>query len=151
MLLNDPNPLRIVNLAMVRAVHYVQCVDRGASLRVNSGKRHQDIFAIEAAEDIVKQTDPVRGLKFNERISWMRLVVDCDTSRKFNSHRGARARALRFFDGWREVKALVLKCSAQRLLYKLEIARTGNGLRFRVAHAENTKHRVIAARENIGA
>src|SRR6476469_9319919 len=151
MLLNDPNPLRIVNLAMVRAVHYVQCVERGASLRVTSGKRHQDICAIEAAEDVVKQTDPVRGLKFNERISWVRLVIDCYASRKFNSHRGARARALRFFDGWDKVKALILARPAQRLLDKLEIAWVGNGLRFRIAHAENAEHRIISARENIGA
>src|SRR6266568_3442688 len=137
MLLNGPNPLRIGDLGMARAVHHVECVDRRASLCVNSRKRHQDIFAIEAAEDVVKQTDPVRGLKLNERVSRMRLVVDRDASRKFNSHRGATARALRFFNGWDEVEALVLECSAQRLLYKLEIAQVENGLRFRVAHAEN--------------
>ena len=151
MLLNDPNPLRISDLGMAGAVHHVECVDRRASLCVNSRKRHQDIFAIEAAEDIVKQTDAVRGLKLNQRVSRMRFVVDRDASRKFNSHRGATARALRFFDGWDEVKALVLECSAQRLLYKLEIARIGSRLRFCVADAENAKHRVIAARKNIGA
>lgn len=151
MLLNDPNPLRIGDLGMAGPVHHVQCVDRRASLGVNSRKRYQDIFAIEAAEDIVKQTDAVRGLKLNERVSGMRLVVDRDASGKFNSRCSATARALRFFDGWDKVKALVLERPAQRLLYKLEIAWVGNGLRFRIAHAENAKHCVISARENIGA
>src|SRR6476620_7505443 len=151
MLLNDPNPLRIGNLGMARAVHHVQFVDRRASLGVNSRKRYYDIFAIQAAKDIVKQTDPVGGLKFDERVSRMRVVVDCDSSRKFNSHRGARARALRFFDGWCEVKALALECAAQSLLDKLEIARAGNRLRFRVAYPKNAKRCVISTRENIGA
>jgi len=151
MLLDDPNPLRIGDLGMARAVHHVQCVDRRASLGVNSRKRYYDIFAIEAAKDIVKQTDAIRGLKLHERVSWMRLVVDRDASRKFNSHTGARARALRFFNGWDEIKALVLESPAQRLLYKLKIAPIRNGLRFRIAHAENAQHHVIAARENIGA
>src|SRR6266700_1000777 len=136
---------------MAGAVYHVECVDRRACLCVNSRKRYQDIFAIEAAYDIVKQTDAVRGLKLNERVSRMRLVVDRDASRKFNSHRGATARALRFFDGWDKVEALVLECSAQRLLHKFEIARIGNRLRFCIADAENAKRRVIAARENIGA
>ena len=149
MLLNDPDPLRIGDLGMAGAVHYVQCVDRRASLGVNPRKRHQNIFAVEAAEDIVKQTDAIRGLKLNERVSRMRLVVDCDASRKFNSHGGASARALRFFDGWNEIKAFVLECPAQCLLHELEIAWVRNWLRFRVAHAENAEHRVIAARENI--
>src|SRR6266480_4750739 len=137
MLLNDPNPLRIGDLGMAGAVHHIECVDRRASLGVNSRKRYQDIFAIKAAEDIVKQTNAIRGLKLNERVGRMRFVVDRDASGKFNSHRGATARALRFFDGWDEVKAFVLECSAQRLLYKLEIAEVGNGVRFRVAHAKN--------------
>ena len=145
MLLNDPNPLGIGDLGMAGAVHHVQCIDRRASLCINSRKRHQDIFAIEAAEDIIKQTDAVRGLKLNQRISRMRLVVDRDAGREFNSHSGATARALRLFDGCSEVKALVRECPSQRLLYKLEIARIGNGLRFRVAYAKNAKHRAIAA------
>ena len=136
---------------MAGAVHHVQCVDRRASLGVNSRKRHQNIFAIETAQHIIKQTDPVRGLKLNERVSRMRFVVDRDASRKVNSHRGTMARALRFFDRWNKVEALVLECSTQCLFYKFEIARVRNGLRSCVAHAENAKHCVIAARENIGA
>src|SRR6478609_6799443 len=97
MLLNDANPLRISDLGVAGAVHNVKCIDCCTRLRVNSIKRYDDIFAVEAAEDIVKQTDAVRGLKLNERVSGMGLVVDCDASRKFNSHRGAAARALRFF------------------------------------------------------
>src|SRR5205814_3599007 len=151
MLLNDPNPLRIGDLGMAGAVHNVECVDRRASLGINSRKRHQNIFAIEAAKYIVKQTDAVGCLKLNERVSRMRFVVDRDASRKFNSNSGAAVRALRFLDRREEVEELVLECSAQCLFYKLEIARVGNGLRFRVAHAENAKRRVIAARKNIGA
>src|SRR5262249_32940098 len=116
MLLNDPNPLRIGDLGMAGAVHHVQCVDRRACLGVNSRKRYQDIFAIEAAEDVVKEADTVRGLNLNKRVSRMRLVVDRDASRKFNSYSGVTARALRFFDGWDEVKTLVLECSAQCFL-----------------------------------
>src|SRR5512132_622926 len=112
MLLNDPDPLRIGDLGMAGAVHHIERVDRRASLCVNSRKRHQNIFAIKTTQHIIKQTDPVRGLKLNERVSRMRLVVDRDASRKFNSDRGATARALRFFDRWDEVKALVLECSA---------------------------------------
>src|SRR4029077_4991965 len=151
MLLNDPYSLRIGDLGMAGAVHHVQCVDRRASLGINSRKRHQNIFAIEATQHIIKQTDPVRGLKLNERVRRLRFIIERDASRKFNSHRSRTARALRFFDGWGEVKALVLECSAQRLLYKLEIAPVGNGLRFCVAYAENAKHRVIAAWKNVGA
>src|SRR4029453_5626782 len=136
---------------MAGAVYHVECVDRRASLGVNSRKRHQNIFAIEATQHIIKQTDPVRGLKLNERVRRMRFIVECDTSRKFNSHRSRTARALRFFDWWAEVEGLGLEGSAQRLLYKLEIAQVGNGLRFRVAHAENASHCVIAARKNVGA
>src|SRR4030095_13063663 len=150
-LLNDPDPLRVGDLRMAGAIHHVQCVDRRASLGVNSRKSHQNIFALETAQHIIKQTDPVRGLNLNERVSRMRFVVDRDASRKVNSHRGTMARVLRFFDRWNEVEALVLECSAQRLFYKLEIARVGNGLRFCVTHAENAKHRVIAAGKNIGA
>src|ERR1043166_8825626 len=54
----------------------------------------------------------------------MRFVVDCDASWKFNSHCGARARTLRLLDGWDEVEALVLECSAQRLLYTRKIPST---------------------------
>src|SRR6266513_1955467 len=151
MLLNDPNPLRIGDLGMAGAVHHVECVDRRASLGINSRKRHQNIFAIEAAKYIVKQTDAVRCLKLNERVSRMRFVVDRDASRKFNSRRGATARALRFLDRWDEVEALILECSAQRLLDKRKITNVRNGLRFRVAHAKNAKHRVIAPRKNISA
>src|SRR5437762_7414978 len=129
MLLNDPNPLRIGDLGMAGAVHHIECVDRRASLGINSRKRHQNIFAIEAAQYIVKQTDAVRCLKLNERVSRMRFVVDRDASWKFNSYRGTTARALRFFDRWDEIEALVLECSAQRLLDKLKIARVGNRLR----------------------
>src|ERR687891_263724 len=109
MLLKDPDPLGIGDLRMGGTVHRIECVDRRASLGVNSRKRHQDIFAIETAKDIVKQTDAVRGLKLNERVRWMRLVVDRDASWKFDSHRGATGRALRFFDGWDEIEALVLE------------------------------------------
>ena len=115
-LLNNPDTLRIGDLGMAGAVHHVQCVDRRACLGINSRKRHQDIFAIEAAQHIVKQTNTVRGLKLNERVSRMRFVVDRDASRKFNSLCGATARALRFFDRWEEVEALVFECSAQCLL-----------------------------------
>src|SRR4029079_9106830 len=151
MLLNDANPLRIGDLRVAGGVDHVQRVDGCARLRVNSIKRYYDIFAVEAAEDIVKQTDAVWRLKLNERVSRMRLVVDCNARRKFNSYCGTTARAFRFFDGRCEVKALVLEGSAQRLLDKLKIAPIGNGLRFRIGHAENAKHRVIAARENVGA
>ena len=112
MLLKDPDPMQISDLGMGGAVHHVECVDRRASLGVNSRKRHQDIFAIETAQYIIKQTDSVWRLKLHECVSRMRFVVDGDASWKFNSHRGTTARALRFFDGWDEVEALVLECSA---------------------------------------
>ncbi len=81
----------------------------------------------------------------------MRLVVDGDASWKFNSHRGPTTRPLRLFDRWQEIKALVLKCSAQRLRYKFKIALVGNGLRSRVAYTKNPKRGVVAARKNVGA
>src|SRR4051812_39781072 len=121
---------------MARPVHHVQRVDGCASLRVNSIKRYYNVFAVEAAEHIVKQTDAVRRLKLDERVSRMGLVVDCNARRKFNSYCGTTARAFRFFDRRCEVKALVLEGSAQRLLDKLKIAPIGNGLRFCIGHAE---------------
>src|SRR3954452_14494453 len=117
MLLNDPNPLRIGDLGMAGAVHNVECVDRRTSLGLNSRKRHQNIFEIEAAKYIVKQSDAVRCLKLNERVSQMRFVVDRDASRKFNSHSGAAAQAPRFFNGWEQVEALVLESVSQCLSY----------------------------------
>src|SRR6187551_3136653 len=132
---------------MAGAVHDVECVDRRAGLGINSRKPHKYIFAVEAAEHIVKQTDAVRGLKLDERVSRKRFVVDRDARWKLDSDCGATARALRFFDGWIEVEVLVLKRLAQGLLDKFEIAGVGNRLRFRVAHAENAKHRVVATRK----
>src|SRR5215510_8364667 len=151
MLLNDSDPLRIGDLRMAGVIHHVQCIDRRASLGVNSKKRHQDVFAIEAAQHIIKQTNPVGGLKLNQRVSRMRLVVDGYASWKFNSHRGPTKRPLRLFDRCHEIEALVLECSTQRVFYKLKIALVGNGLRLRVAYTKNAKHGVIAARKDIGA
>src|SRR6476659_10279400 len=116
MLLNDPNPWGIGNLRVAGAVHHVQRGDVCAGLRVNSIKRYYDVFAVEAAEHIIKQTDAVRRLKLNERVSRMGLVVDCNARLKFNSYCVTTARAFRFFDGRCEVKALILESSAQRLL-----------------------------------
>ena len=55
-------------------------------------------------------------------------------------------------EGGYEGRALGHSIYAQaETLDKLKIAPIGNGLRFRVANAENPKQRVIAARKNIGA
>src|SRR2546423_11015911 len=137
MLLNCAYPLQIGNLRAAGGIHHIERVDRCAGLSVNSKKRDQNILAIKAAEHIIKQSDTVRGLKFNQGVSRMRLVVDRDPRGKFNANGRAKARALRLFDRWHEIEAFVLECAAQRLFYQLEIGRTRNGARFRIASTEN--------------
>src|SRR5436190_461005 len=95
--------------------HHIEGVDRCAGLSVNSKKRDQNILAIKTAERIIKQSDTVRGLKFNQRVSRMRLVVDRDARGKFNADGQANAQELRFFDRWHKIEAFVLECAAQRL------------------------------------
>src|SRR5215211_2468734 len=143
MLLDDSHSLRIGDLGMAGTIYHVEGIDRCAILGVNSRERYQDIVAIERTQYIIQQADAVRSLKLNQRVIRKGLVVDRDASGKLNSNRDATAQTLRFFDGWNKVEALVFECSAQSLLYKLEIARVRNWLRFRVAHAENTKDRIV--------
>src|SRR5438477_10283392 len=138
MLLDRPYPLQIGNLCVTESIHRIKRIDRRAGLGTNSKKRDQDILAIKAAEHIIKQSDTVRGLKFNQRVSRMRFVVDGDARGKFNADGRAKARALCFFDRRHKIKAFVLECAAQRLFYQLEIARARNGSRFCIANTENT-------------
>src|SRR6266550_5183744 len=121
MLLDRPYPLQIGNLCVTEGIHRIERIDCRAGLGINSKKRDQDILAIKAAEHIIKQSDTVRGLKFNQGVSRMRLVVDRDPRGKFNADGRAKARALRLFDRWHEIEAFVLECAAQRLFYQLEI------------------------------
>ena len=151
MLLNRPDAVGIRDLGMSGAVHHIQRIDGRASLGVNTRKRDQNIFAIETAQDVVKQTDPVGGLNLNKRVRRMRLVVDGNARRKFNRWREMTALALRLFDQWQKIEALVFEGSSQSLLYQREISRVGGRAGVHVAHAENSEHHVVAARKNVGA
>src|SRR5437667_6241038 len=151
MLLNRPDAVGIRDLGMSGAVNHIQRIDGRASLGVNTRKRDQNIFAIETAQDVVKQTDPVGGLNLNKRVRRMRLVVDGNARRKFNRWREMTALALRLFDQWQKIEALVFEGSSQGLLHQLEIARASDRASFRIAHTKNAKHHVVAARKNIGA
>src|SRR5216684_4214446 len=150
MLLNRPYPLQIGNFRVTEGVYRVERVDRRTGLGINSKKRDQDILAVKTAKHIIKQSDTVRGLKFNQCVSRVRFVVDGDARGKFNAHGRAKARALRFLDRWAKIEGLVLECLLQRLFYQVEIARTRNGSRFRIANTENAKQRIVVTWKNIG-
>src|SRR5215471_1772804 len=151
MLLNRPYPLQICNFPVTDGIHRIQRIDRRTGLGINSKKRDQDILAIKAAKHIIKQSDTVRGLKFNQCVNRVRFIVDGDAHWKFNADGRAKARALRFFDRWAKIEGLVLECSLQRLFYQVEIARARNGSRFRIANTENAKQRIVVTWKNIGA
>src|SRR6266542_3191176 len=98
MLLDHPDPVRIAELGVIGAVHHIKRINRRAGLRVNTRQRDQNIFAIKTAQHVVEQSEPVRSLNLNERVSWMRFVVDGDARRKFNRWRETTALALGLFD-----------------------------------------------------
>src|SRR3954467_5133744 len=112
MLLNRAYPLQIGNLGVARGIHHIERIDRRAGLGVNSKKRDQNVLTIETAEHIIKQTDTVRDLKFNQGVSRMRFVVDRDSRGKFNANGRAKTRALRLFDRWHKIEGFVLECAA---------------------------------------
>src|SRR2546428_883657 len=80
----------------------------------------------------------------------MRFVIDGNACWKFNSWRGTTALALRLFDQWHKIEALVFECSSQGLLHQLEVTRVSDRMSFGIAHAKNAEHHVVAARKNIG-
>src|SRR5262245_33365593 len=98
MLLDRADATPISGLGMRGAIHDIQGVNGCTSLRVNSRERDQKVFAVQARQDIVKQAQPVWGLDLNKRINRMRIGIDDNPRRKFNSRRKTMALALRSFD-----------------------------------------------------
>src|SRR5438034_11356406 len=98
MLLNQLDAVGIGDFGMSRAVQPIQRINGGTSLSVNTRKRDQNIFAIKAAQHVVKQTDPVRRLNLNKRVRRMRFVIDGNARWKFNAWQNTTALALRLFN-----------------------------------------------------
>jgi hypothetical protein len=98
MLLNQLDAIGIRDFGMGGTVHHMQRINGRASLRVDTRKRDQNIFAIKAAQHVVEQTDPVRRLNLNKRVRRMRFVIDGNARWKFNAWHATTALALRLFN-----------------------------------------------------
>src|SRR5207253_9752934 len=59
------------------------CVDRSALLGADTREDNIRSFVSERGQQIVEKANPIGRLNLNQRVSRMRLVIDCDSGWEF--------------------------------------------------------------------
>src|SRR5438128_4410213 len=152
MVLKNDVAMRIADFDVSRLVNDVKRVNRGATLCADARQSDCHTCAIEAGEKIIQQSEAVRRLDLNKRVSRMRFVVDRDAGGELDLW--AESLACFFsslFDQRPELEPFVLECAAQSFFHRVELVLVRDCAAICVADAEDIEGNVVAARKDVGA
>src|SRR4051812_46318479 len=152
LLLQGGNTLRFGDFRAVCTVRHVKRVRSRTVLGADTGKCDRYAFASQAGKQIVEETETVPRLDLNQSVGRVRLVIDCNSRRKFHILcRTPQTLTPRFIDYGPEIKVLFLQGVPERFFHQIEVSLVGYGATFGVANMKNVENGVIPSSKSVHA
>src|SRR5436305_10570934 len=143
--------MRIRDFRPTAAVGDVKSIDGRAFLGADARQHNARALLAKRSQQIVKKSDPIGRFDLDQRVSWMRLVVDRDSDWEIEFVRPACLNFLpRLFEQRREFKVLHFKRAPDRVFNQCAITYVRHRMSLDVTNAKQAEHRVVFARENVG-